>query len=270
LSDPRSVIEARCRQRVARYFEQQNSDDPLNLHRSLKSTVEQVVREYEHRSVIELIQNGHDAIPSDARDGVVHILLDDDDSEFGTLYVANTGRPFATANFDAICDVGRSDKGVDEGIGNKGVGFKSVLELCDVPRIYSSHPDYPGKTDDFEGYCFTFASSADFLALAGGVADRAEMLRRDFFKLLLPVPLADKSDLVRDFARRGFATVIELRLKSAAARAEVDAQLETVLDSSVPILLFLRRLARIEVQWKAGALTSCAVISTPTRSSWWS
>jgi hypothetical protein len=31
--------------------------------------------------------------------------------------------------------VGVSDKPVDEGIGNKGVGFKSVLQICAAPEV---------------------------------------------------------------------------------------------------------------------------------------
>jgi hypothetical protein len=78
--------------------------------------------------VYELVQNAHDAQRSGTR-GIVQVLLSRRGS-FGTVYVANTGDPFREPNFHALCDVAQSDKSPGAGIGNKGVGFRSVLQVC--------------------------------------------------------------------------------------------------------------------------------------------
>lgn len=52
--------------RVRSYFD---SRDDWNLSRSLKNLIEQAIRDYEHRAVLELVQNAHDAQPVGTRDG---------------------------------------------------------------------------------------------------------------------------------------------------------------------------------------------------------
>ena len=63
------------------------------------------------------------------------------------------------------CELAQSNKTPDESIGNKGVGFKSVLQVCEWPEIYSrSHTESAG----FDGYCFTFARPDAYDGLARG------------------------------------------------------------------------------------------------------
>jgi hypothetical protein len=97
---------------------------------------------YDGRTLIELLQNGHDAHEPDDRDGSVEFVLDLSESEFGVLYAANQGRPLTYENFAAICRVAMSSKRPHESIGNKGVGFKSVLNLCDRPEVFSLDPPF--------------------------------------------------------------------------------------------------------------------------------
>lgn len=126
-------------------------------YRSLHSLTEQVEHQYHGRFVVELIQNAHDALfapdqrsPLPAR---IEIALKDE-GEFGTLYVANDGRPFSASNFNSLSQLGQSDKNPQESIGNKGIGFRSVLEITDAPEIYSrSLP----SSSHFEGFCFAFS-----------------------------------------------------------------------------------------------------------------
>jgi hypothetical protein len=127
-------------------------------YRSLHSLIEQVEHQYHGRFIVELIQNAHDTLllsnhgtQSCAR---IEIALKDE-GDFGTLYVANDGRPFSASNFNSLSQLGQSDKNPQESIGNKGIGFRSVLEITDVPEIYSrSGPESPC----FDGFCFAFSS----------------------------------------------------------------------------------------------------------------
>jgi len=198
------AIHAKTQARVRSYLE---SRDDWNLSRSLKNLIEQAIRDYEHRALLELVQNAHDAQPQGKRDGRILIRIDRDEGEFGVLYVANTGQPFTKSNFDSICDVAQSDKRADEGIGNKGIGFKSTLQLCRVPEIYSTSP-VGDSYDGFNGYCFRFADDDDFLALANGDKRGAEELGRDVFHLCLPIPLFEIPASVLDFGDEGYGTVI--------------------------------------------------------------
>lgn len=225
---------------VASYAASRGRSNPWS---SLSTLLRQMQREYEDRFLYELIQNAYDAHPADAN-GEIAILLAEDEGDHGVLYVANRGNPFARENFDAICELAQSNKTPDESIGNKGVGFKSVLQVCEWPEIYSrAHADSPG----FDGYCFTFARLNAYDELAGGDKELADALRSDVAPYFLPVPLVDPPSSVLEFGERGFASVLRLPLKSAAA-AEVSRDRVAKLESeSVPLHLFLPRLERLDI-----------------------
>jgi hypothetical protein len=217
--------------------------------REQKEFIEGIVAtDYDGRTVIELLQNGHDAHPAERNDGRLEFLLRDDEGQWGVLYVANGGYPVRHDDFTAMCRVAMSNKRPDEGIGNKGVGFKSVLQLADSPEIYSA-----AEADSacFEGFCFRFASPADFDDLAARVAPGepglADELRENVASLKVPVPLDDCPEAVTDFAARGFATVIRLVLRSAEARDQARKQLTELTSLEVPFHLFLERVEQIAV-----------------------
>ena len=107
-------------------------------------------REYEDRFLYELIQNAYDAHPADA-EGQIAILLDELEEDHGVLYVANGGEPFDLDNFEAICELAQSNKPPDQAIGNKGVGFKSVLQVCTWPEVFSRAKS---ESSTFDGFCF--------------------------------------------------------------------------------------------------------------------
>ena len=163
---------------------------------SQKSMIEQTMREYGGRFLFELIQNGYDAQPSGAEDGRIAIVLADDEGLHGTLYVANTGRGFTASNARRIRSLGLSDKPVGEGIGNKGVGFKSVLQICAAPEVYST---LPGGAP---GFCFRFAGPDDVAELVGGdpVLTRQVMDEVSLYSITLPARRASGSSSTRSCA----------------------------------------------------------------------
>jgi hypothetical protein len=244
------VINAKTTARVQSYFD---SREEWNLSRSLKNLIEQAIHDYEHRAVLELVQNAHDAQAKGARDGRILIRLDHEDSHHGSLLVANTGRPFTASNFDAICDVAQSDKRADEGIGNKGIGFKSTLQLCRVPEIYSVSDAGDGQR--FDGYCFRFVDDRDVLALVDNDAGRAAELARDVFHLCLPVAIQAVPESVQRLASDGYVTVIRLQLKSEAARKEAVEEV-LALEDRPPTMLFLRRISTLVVEERVSGTTT--------------
>jgi hypothetical protein len=99
-----------------------------------------LLREYHGRFLIELLQNARDAwlLAGGARGaGVLRVRVGADH----TLLVGNTGAAIdANVLLYSLCKTGESTKQPGDGIGHKGVGFKSVLEVSDRPAVYS-RPD---------------------------------------------------------------------------------------------------------------------------------
>jgi hypothetical protein len=237
---PRDKVVEKSR-RVVRGYAAARSD--WNPGSSLSALLRQMQREYEGRFLYELVQNAYDAHPVDARGDIV-VLLDLGEGDHGVLYVANGGSPFTEENFEAICDLARSDKAPDVSIGNKGVGFKSVLQVCQWPEIYSAAK--LGQ-DSFEGYCFTFARPEMYLELAGGDTGLATQMRADLSPYFLPTPIDHQPPRVLEFASRGFATVIRLPIKSPSAREIAVERVTRLAEEDVPVHLFLERLRTLEI-----------------------
>ncbi|MER7755237.1 DUF3883 domain-containing protein [Kitasatospora sp. NPDC097643] len=230
--------------------------------RELKDVIEEVLApEYKGRVIVELLQNAHDAHLATPGGGRVEILLDETEGEHGVLYVANGGRELTPKRFGALCRVASSSKRPDEGIGHKGVGFKSVRELTEAPELYSvSGP----AAKAFDGYCFRFALPSDFDRLAAEAAPddpgAADKLRANLSALTVPVLVDEIPEPVRQLRRHGIVTVVRLPLKDAAARASAARQLRELIDDSAPFELFLDRLATVVVTHaEAGAAPTRAV-----------
>ncbi|MET8631109.1 hypothetical protein ABZW30_46785 [Kitasatospora sp. NPDC004669] len=78
----------------------QQAGDDWRFAESLKSISEDTAQEYEGRALLELIQNGHDALRSD-EPGRVLVQLDLRETP-GIVYVANEGHGFSAGNFRSI------------------------------------------------------------------------------------------------------------------------------------------------------------------------
>ncbi|GHH42180.1 sacsin N-terminal ATP-binding-like domain-containing protein [Lentzea cavernae] len=220
--------------------------------REQKEFIEGIIAsDYDGRTVVELLQNGHDAHDADRTDGKLELFLDACEGEHGVLYVANEGSPLADRDFTSMCRVAMSSKRPDQGIGNKGVGFKSVLQLSESPEVYSAVHEGAGR---FDGYRFRFARPADFDDLAASVApDRvglADELRENVATLKVPFPLPDVPPHVEAFAQRGFSTVVRLPIRSVHAMDRAKSELVELVSGDVPFHLFLERVGEILVWWR--------------------
>ena len=227
-----------------------------SVHRQLKRATELTAQEYGNRFLVELIQNAHDAlevVPTrDARDGRIAIALDTVEGPFGTLYVANTGQGFTGESFRAICEFAQSSKRPGESIGNKGVGFRSVLQISDSPEIYSRAATAVAlPTETFNGFCFRFATDGDlnrYLADPELVAE----LRTNVSPYSLPFPIDEQPSAVKRFAQAAFATVVRLPLHSAQALDDVKRAVTSGIESDAPIPLFLDRVNALTFECRGG------------------
>jgi hypothetical protein len=257
------------------------------FYRSLHNLTEQVEHQYHGRFIVELIQNSHDALfvrsanePCEER---IEIVFNEDEGQHGVLYVANDGRPFSSSNFQSLSQLGQSDKDPQESIGNKGIGFRSVLEITDKPEIYSRST--VGSTS-FDGFCFAFSPevvqqlTTPILALYKGqnevkspfgdtalvdwerrqlqkfrsvVQDRGELwLTQELNFLspyLLPFPVRPPIPTSRlaEFERRGFATVIRFPLKNSMVKTLVKNKLKEINAST---MLFLDKATSLVLESK--------------------
>lgn len=93
----------------------------------------QITRDYQGREILELLQNANDAAAEKNTKGKVKLILSQDG-----LIIANTGRPFTIGGVQSlrISDLSpkRNKKNL---IGNKGLGFRAVLNWSRKPLILS-------------------------------------------------------------------------------------------------------------------------------------
>ena len=222
--------------------------DNIKVYESLRNLNEVVGTEYGDRVLYELIQNAHDAHQLGDQ-GRIAVSLSIRSESDGVLYVANGGEGFRWKDVDAIMNLATTAKEIGESIGNKGLGFRSVEALTDDVQIFSRGGGENPKR--FEGYCFRFAKLDEIeekLCAYGVDTATAHIVAHTVPRYLVPLPLTDQpDDKVVSFARRGYASVIVLPLRTAESIELARQQVETLIDLDVPLLLFLDRIADFRV-----------------------
>ncbi len=220
-----------------------NTREDQDFALSQKSMIGQAMREYGGRFLFELIQNGYDAEPPGSESGHIAIVLAYDEGAHGTLYVANTGHGFTVSNARRIRSLGLSDKPIGEGIGNKGVGFKSVLQICTTPEVYSTLPG------GGPGFCFRFARPDDVSELVNGDPVCTQQVIDEVSLYSITLPVGTTPEQVTALWADGYATVVRLPLDDGAIETVV-ARLDELEGSEVPLMLFLRRLEHVTIRRK--------------------
>ncbi|AMN77281.1 sacsin N-terminal ATP-binding-like domain-containing protein [Pseudomonas azotoformans] len=238
---PAKSIAKLMHQRISNYL---NARSDPSLYQSVRNMSQFVSDDYGNRFLVELIQNAHDAHAPSRTDGEIAIVLDATEGQ-GCLYVANRGAGFASKNLKAITNIALSSKPVNVGIGNKGLGFRSVLQICSWPEIYSVQGE--GGSSTFDGFCFRFATIDDLRAHVDVQSDEvAQEMASNLPCWHVPVPTEPGVNVTR-FAEAGFATVVRLPLKSPEALQTVRTQLEVLMSLTTPLNLFLDRVGRISL-----------------------
>lgn len=218
--------------------------EAADFARQVKSMIEKTAYEYGGRFLYELIQNGYDRNDPASTDGVISFVLDRGESEFGVLYVANTGSGFTESNVRAIANLGLSDKEMGVDVGNKGVGFKSVLQICDSPEIYSTLPT------GVPGFCFRFAREGDIPGFVGDDPTKVRHVLEELSLYSITVPTDSLPPRAVALWAEGFSSVIRLPLREGASEL-VAGRLANLSDSRTPVLLFLPRLREISITYES-------------------
>ena len=118
-------------------------------YQTVASLNAQIAQEYRGRCILELLQNAHDALAKAKRDDPRRISFVLNNDSQPVLLVGNSGQPFRRDDFEGICQLAQSPKNPNESVGNKGLGFRSVLQVSGCPEIWST----PLSAND---PCFTF------------------------------------------------------------------------------------------------------------------
>ena len=107
-------------------------------YKTVASLSGQIAEAYRGRCVLELLQNAHDALadPPDGDRGRITFALETE--PVPVLLIANSGRAFEQKDFKGLCQLGQSPKDPKRSVGNKGLGFRSVLEVASAPEIWST------------------------------------------------------------------------------------------------------------------------------------
>ena len=160
------IIVAQAQRQVQTFFDELKNG--TRNYRTVASLDAQIAQEYRGRCVLELLQNAHDALAHADPDHTrrISFVLSTDPEPL--LSVGNSGRPFRREDFDGICQLAQSPKDPNESVGNKGLGFRSVLEVSSRPEIWSTAPTGTGTS-------FVFRFDPD---IGGQVAMAAQQIRR--------------------------------------------------------------------------------------------
>ena len=133
------IIEAWARRHVRSFLAELQIG--TTNYRTIASLSDQVAQEYRGRAILELLQNAHDALSHDIEDDGRQIsFVLTSSTQQPELLVANSGRPFLLEDFKGICELAQSPKDPNKRVGNKGLGFRSVLELSVRPQVWSTAP----------------------------------------------------------------------------------------------------------------------------------
>ena len=132
------VIADHARSQVQTFFDEIKNG--TRNYRTVASLDAQIAQEYRGRCVLELLQNAHDALAAPMQDDPRRISFVLNTSPDPVLLVGNTGRPFHQKDFKGLCQLAQSPKDPNESVGNKGLGFRSVLEVSACPEIWSTTP----------------------------------------------------------------------------------------------------------------------------------
>lgn len=107
---------------------------PLRGLRAIAEAEKYLQQAYQGRYFFELIQNVRDANKENDQDGEIFIELKDN-----ILSISNTGAEFSTKGIEGITTIGESTKQSQDYIGFKGIGFKSIQEITEEPKIITRY-----------------------------------------------------------------------------------------------------------------------------------
>ncbi len=187
------------------------------------------IKGYKGREILELLQNAEDALLKDIQANIYIELTD------STLRFCNNGTPFSKNGVRSLLYSHLSAKKKEESIGNKGTGFRALLNWASEIRIYSGELSIAFNKNYAEEKLIELKNN--HIALRNAI----EEYERDFSKISLATLVTPK--VIPPVDKKEYDTIIEVDIKPHI-RSEISEQLASITDTT---LLFLPKVKKIEI-----------------------
>lgn len=209
---------------LAKHFMADDGQKQLNTFCGIEETHR---KDYKGREILELLQNAIDALDSSKSNNEILIRLSGD-----VFYIYNTGEPFELAGLESLAYAHNSTKKSSKFIGNKGLGFRSILNWADNIQIFSKN----GLRVEYDAE----SSNAFYREKLRNLPNYDAIFEKNVDDLIFPI-LSYPKYVTKDFDFKKYVTCVRLHIKSSATKS-VKRQLES-LDTST--LLFLPDISRL-------------------------
>lgn len=194
------------------------------------------VKNYNGRQLLEMLQNAEDA--ANKATGIKKVLIKLQENQ---LIIANTGYPFSEEGLTSLFYSHLSPKAAQEQqIGNKGLGFRSILSWANKITI-KSHDLHVAFSKDFSKTILQeLLKNSNFNKSYHKLKKTDEEI--PISTLVCPEVITADTNEYAIYSE--YDTIIQIYLKEAAIK-QVISQLEKDIDGEV--LIFLNNLERIEL-----------------------
>ena len=203
---------------VEKLFED-SKQTPLRGLSAISEAEKYLQQAYEGRYFFELIQNVRDANKELNQDGEIYIQLDNN-----LLSISNTGAEFSPKGIEGITTIGQSTKQSQDYIGFKGIGFKSIQEITEEPKIITK-------------YGTVYFDRKITLVKYDDKSLKVENIPLFYF------PHYDSTKLTDDEIEKGIVTKIELPLKPNITKQKL---LESFLEIKAEQLILLGNIRNLQ------------------------
>lgn len=199
---------------------------------------------YNGRQLLEMLQNADDAQTDKV---LLHL-----DTENNILTIANNGVPFDIKGLGSLMLANNSPKNKRDFIGNKGLGFRSILNWVDVVKIKTKACVLEFSKEIAKG---------EFEKLIPDSVARQQIIEneKDLPQGDLPIAVLAIPDFKENTAPQNWETIVELKYK----KSEEEKILEQLKTISSEVLLFLNYTTSIQISG-AGDIDKELVL-TPSR-----
>ena len=239
-SDLKGYIDAQSNEKIIHYTSGMQALKDLT---DLGNADENTSQDYAGRFAFELMQNGADAYQkASSRDpnryppgsGKVYFALAEN-----CLIVANTGTPFShipdpgdrqdISSIESISRLGESTKKSGEYIGNKGIGFRSIYQICNRLWLisggyqvrYDGHHTYDEIHDHFVQQNNGHADKDKCLDYINRYKSKIPMLKVGFWFEFDELP-ENVANVVTELQEDGYDTILVLERNEKALSGDVD------------------------------------------------
>ncbi|MDD7914110.1 sacsin N-terminal ATP-binding-like domain-containing protein [Polaribacter ponticola] len=204
-----------------------NYKDPQLMFSAFK-TESDTNKGYNGRQVLELFQNCDD---ENSPEVLIKI-----NKERNTFSISNIGTPFSEKGYNSLFYASLSSKVSGKFIGNKGLGFRSIINWANEINIYSN------------GICLKYAPhfiEKAFHTLHPSKENRLALLQeRGLVENVVPLPLLSYPDITEKQLDNGYTTTIEISYKDGFYDNIVE-QVESITEET---LLFLNTIEHVKFE----------------------